>query len=135
MVDKWQERDEAEMDLAYQAYLENMADAYADQDFYPPTDPSEYGLDPDDPTAIGLEPAVSESLHDLGDIAGRVSKLEAAAPHMATKADVEQVKTEFLSTLSRNQKWIIGGVITTLVAIIGGLISFIIALFQALGAR
>lgn len=142
MVDKWQERDEAEMDLAYEAYMDHLADVYADQ---AQAHDEMYGRDPDDfppgngPAApqqmsLVVEPDVSESLHDLGDLAGRVSKLEASSPHMATKAEIEQVRTEFVSALSRNQKWIIGGVITTLVAVIGGLVSFIIALFQALGA-
>ena len=147
VTDKWQERDEAERDLAYEAYMDHLADVYADHDDYPdheyPFD--EMSGDPDisverarssvpESIAVSTTPDVSDSLHELGDIATRVSKLEASSRHMATKAEVEQVKTEFVSSLSRNQKWIIGGVITTLVAIIGGLISFIVALFQVLGA-
>lgn len=64
----------------------------------------------------------------VSDIKAQVSGLTAIAPHLATKADVAEIKTEVARVDSSLIKWIVG----TLLAL--ALLTFTIARFVKVGS-
>ena len=75
------------------------------------------------------EKIASESLHDTAE---QLAQLEEWKKHVATTTDIQSLKTEFVTKLSRNQKWIIGGIIAVTGLLFSVLIAAIVFLFNLL---
>ncbi|MCY4303435.1 MAG: hypothetical protein OXC62_01405 [Aestuariivita sp.] len=51
------------------------------------------------------------------DTHARISVIEAELKHLATKEDIQEIKTLIASTESRTQRWLIGILLTALVTV------------------